>query len=266
MPAVTVSQADRDQFDRVGAVVVRGLVDGADLEHLSRVADALRTEVGDQGGGSCFDTRVWQRSAVVREFVRDSAVAPTAAAFIGADEIRLYEDLFIYRDAGTEVPTPWHQDEVQWPLTGTQMCSVWLSTQGASPETGALRFVAGSHRGPTYTPRMPAGREELAESFEGGDVPDVDAHPDQFPVVTFVVKPGDALVFHPKLLHGAFGSSSDHPRRTFSFRCMGSDVRWKRKRCVFLDFLRELPLNDGDPLRTSISRSCGHASSAMSLK
>jgi ectoine hydroxylase-related dioxygenase (phytanoyl-CoA dioxygenase family) len=175
-------------------------------------------------------------------------VARTAAAFLDADAIRLYEDLFIYRDAGTETPTEWHQDEVQWPLTGKQMCSVWLTTEQTAPETGALRFVAGSHRGPTYTPRMPPGREAFAEIFEGGDIPDVDTDPKRFPVVSFEVQPGDALVFHPKLLHGAFGSSSDRPRRTFSFRCMGPDVRWKHKRCVYLDFLRELPLQDGDPL------------------
>jgi hypothetical protein len=47
-------------------------------------------------------------------------------------------------------------------------------------------------------------------------------------------------------VHSAYGSAPAHPRRTFSVRFLGDDVRWLPKKSVFHDWLKQIPLSEGD--------------------
>jgi ectoine hydroxylase-related dioxygenase (phytanoyl-CoA dioxygenase family) len=191
-------------------------------------------------------------TAARRRFISAPPLAAAAAAVIAATKVNLYEDLLIYKAAGTSGPTPWHQDEPQWPVTGTQMASIWLCLEAVTPETGALRFVAGSHRGPLSEPYAPAAQRAGVEAdrayFTGGRLPDIDSAPERFPVISFATEPGDVIAFHPRIVHGAYGNATDRPRRTFSIRFLGDDVRWQSKASVVLPWLAEIGLGNGETI------------------
>jgi hypothetical protein len=74
-------------------------------------------------------------------------------------------------------------------------------------------------------------------------------NPQQFGVASFDAMPGDVVFFHPRALHAALGSAPTHPRRTFSVRFLGDDVRWLPKRSVFHDWLKDIPLHKGEAMR-----------------
>jgi ectoine hydroxylase-related dioxygenase (phytanoyl-CoA dioxygenase family) len=59
-------------------------------------------------------------------------------------------------------------------------------------------------------------------------------------------EPGDVVVFHPRVLHTAYGSAADRPRRTFTLRFMGDDVRWRPRRSMFHPWMRECGLQKHD--------------------
>jgi ectoine hydroxylase-related dioxygenase (phytanoyl-CoA dioxygenase family) len=101
---------------------------------------------------------------------------------------------------------------------------------------------------PYAPPERAADYEADASFFEGGPLPDVDADPQRFPVRAFDVNPGDVLFFHPRALHAAFGSAPAYPRRTFSIRFLGDDVRWQPKKSVFYESLGKVTLREGDPV------------------
>lgn len=130
------------------------------------------------------------------------------------------------------------------------MCSAWLCLDPVTGDTGSLRFATGTHRGPMYRPFAPAERQADVDAdmifFDGGELPDVDASAERFKVMHFDTQPGDVVIFHPRCLHAAFGSAPDRPRRTFSFRFIGDDVRWQPKRSVFHSWLKDIPLQAGD--------------------
>lgn len=254
-----------EAFQQQGATVVRGLVSPYWIEELRSVyaelaetAYDLTDYYGEQEPvaapprSSLLKDDNWMHHATIRRFLFESPIAEAAARVMRSHTARIYEDLLIARAAGTDLSTPWHQDEPQWPVSGRQLSSVWLSLETATRDTGALRFVAGSHRGPLYIPYVPEAQRHLLEPdmpcFTGGPVPDVDAEPDRFPVVCFDTEPGDAIIFHPRALHGAFGSDPRRPRRTFSIRFLGDDVRWLPKSSVFLDWLKDISLREGDPI------------------
>lgn len=266
-PPLSLDQVE--EFNRNGAILVRGTLDVEWVDTLSRGFDALAVTAHDLGdyysdidetahaspkghGISLSRGENWRDSREMHDYIFNSPIGALAATLLQSQEVRFFEDLLIYRSAGAARPTPWHQDSPQNPLVGQQQCSIWLSLDRTTPETGGLRFIAGTHRGPNYIPYVPADQRALVERdmrfFEGGPLPDFDSDPGRFKVISFDANPGDVVIFHPTVVHGAFGSAVGHPRRTLSVRFVGDDVRWQPKASVFHDWLRALELAEGAPL------------------
>ena len=256
------------EFERDGAVCVRGLIDESWLRQLAEAFEELKRQgrdlsayYGDADSGKpaagrgqtivCDDC--WRLSGPFLRFIRESPLAPWAAAILASERIRLYEDLLIFKSAGAEQPTPWHQDEPQWPLVGRQMASAWFCLDPVTSDTGALRFALGTHRGPLYRPVVPPERAADvaadAHHFDGGQLPVVDSPGSGFRIRLFDAEPSDVVFFHPRLLHAALGSAPTYARRTFSVRMVGDDVRWCSKRSVFHDWLKAIALADGAPIQ-----------------
>ena len=57
------------------------------------------------------------------------------------------------------------------------------------------------------------------------ELPDIDANPDQFPIVGWDMAPGDVICFHMLTLHAAGGVEPGCRRRVFSVRYLGDDIR-----------------------------------------
>jgi ectoine hydroxylase-related dioxygenase (phytanoyl-CoA dioxygenase family) len=254
-------------LERDGAVLVKGLLDSGWRHELVGLFDTLVAQGQDlsdyygeedskQRGAGKGRTVVcecsWRREPKFLEFLQQSPLAQAAAELMQSPTIALYEDLLIFKSAGAEQPTPWHQDEPQWPVSGRQMVSAWFCLDPVTPATGALKFAAGTHRGPMYRPFAPPDRAaDLAADdrfFEGGPLPDVDGANGRFAIRSYEVQPGDVLFFHPRVLHAALGSAPTHARRTFSIRFLGGDVRWLPKQSVFHDWLKQVELRKGDPV------------------
>lgn len=260
-----VDSASIATFQRVGAVALRGLVNLDWLRELKGAFDEMIRGATDLSGyyentapgkvgalQTVVREEVWIANETIRRFTFDSPIGRAAAHLMRSSTSWLYEDLLIFKERATNQPTPWHQDAAQWPMEGRQICSSWLSIDRVTRETGALRFVAGSHNGPLYRPYVPAERQadlqRDAHLFEG-ELPDVDAEPQRFEIVSYDTEPGDVVFFHPRTVHAAFGSASTHPRRTLSTRFMGDDMRWKRKHTVFFPWIAAVDLQDGDLIR-----------------
>ena len=146
-------------FARDGAVCVRGLVGPALLQrvtegveaNLARPRDLAQTaSAGDDPGRFVEDFCNWQRFPAYLELAR--ATATTAQALMGSQSVRLYHDHLLVKEAGTRQPTPWHQDQPYYNVSGRQNVSFWIPVDPV-PLDSTLRFVAGSHAGTWYMPR-----------------------------------------------------------------------------------------------------------------
>ena len=51
------------------------------------------------------------------------------------------------KEPGTRLETRFHTDAAYFHVTGDQVCTIWVPLDAATPESGALHFVRGSHRG-----------------------------------------------------------------------------------------------------------------------
>lgn len=221
-------------FQRDGAVVLRGvlsvdqvalLTQGIEhnLQHLSALAQVASN--GDDPGRFVEDFCTWQSNPAYEQIMRESALPAAAKALMQSERVRIYHDHLLVKEPGTRQPTPWHQDQPYYNVSGRQNVSFWIPVDPVSQES-TLRFVAGSHAGTWYMPRT--FRDNQAKWFPDGtlaELPAIDAEPDRYQQLAWTLQPGDAVAFHMLTLHASGGVSPTNRRRVFSVRYLGDDAR-----------------------------------------
>jgi ectoine hydroxylase-related dioxygenase (phytanoyl-CoA dioxygenase family) len=214
-----------------GVVVVRALLSAAELELLR---EGIEANLAAPSAGSLVasrdadpgrfleDFRNWGRIGAYRRLIEESQAGALAGLLMGARRVRLHHDHLLVKEAGTYQPTPWHQDQPYYNIDGDQTCSLWIPAD-AVPLAASLKFVAGSHRGPWLMPRTFMSNE--ARWFPPGtlaELPDVDAHPEAYEILSWALEPGDAIAFNMLTLHASGGA--EMRRRALSLRFFGDDV------------------------------------------
>lgn len=230
-----------EDFQRDGAVCLRQLFDARELDVLRAGIDANlaapspRAKVAsgpDDPGKFIEDFCNWRENSDYRRFILETQLAATAGRLMQSATARLYHDHMLTKEPGTRQPTPWHQDQPYYNVEGRQNISFWIPVDPVS-RASTLEFVAGSHRGPWLMPR--SFMDSQARWFPEGslaDLPDIESHRSEFPIVGWALEPGDAVAFHMLTLHAARGVDGTRRRRVFSVRFVGDDAthaprRWQ---------------------------------------
>jgi ectoine hydroxylase-related dioxygenase (phytanoyl-CoA dioxygenase family) len=224
----------RPEFDRDGAVCVRGAFSRAWLDTLAEgVAENMAhpgpmakeyTAPGNPGrffGDYCN----WRRIPQYRDFLLHSPAAKIAGTLMGSSKANLFHEHVLIKEPGTGERTPWHHDQPYWTVDGTQVCSLWMSLDPV-PRASSVEYVAGSHRwGVWYTPkRFSDANDHPAPGFI--PVPDIDAERDLYTFLGWDLEPGDCILFHALTLHGAPGNTQPTRRRAVASRWTGDDARF----------------------------------------
>lgn len=159
-----------------------------------------------------------------RRVLHETPVARLVADLFGDDRVWfMYEQVFL-KEGGETRRTPWHQDLSYLSVDGSQLAVMWL-TFDEVPAADSLEFVRGSHRGTLYNTSAFVAGDETAPIFEGlPRLPDVEADRSAFDIVSWAVRPGDAVVFHPAMLHGGAPTHPGTRRRTLTLRFFGPDA------------------------------------------
>ena len=225
-------------YARDGAVVLHGVLSAAEvktleagiehnLAHPSRLK--LVASEPDDPGQFVEDFCTWQDNPFYRDVLMHSALPQVAADLMHSRSARLYHDHLLVKEPGTRQPTPWHQDQPYYNVSGRQNVSFWIPVDPV-PLESTLRLVAGSHAGTWYMPRT--FRDQQAKWFPPGslaEMPDIDANTGegagQFKSLAWALQPGDAVAFHMLSLHASSGTGPQGRRRVFSARYVGDDAR-----------------------------------------
>jgi ectoine hydroxylase-related dioxygenase (phytanoyl-CoA dioxygenase family) len=229
--------ADVAAYRRDGVVCLRGVfaeiwreIAARGLErNLRDRGHRAQLYAGGNGKPRFFqDSCSWWRIPEFLDYCFNSPAAAIAGALMGARRVNLFFDNVMLKDPGANAPTPWHQDVPYWPVTGDQVCSVWMPLDPITSEN-RLEFVRGSHSwGRNFTPmdfHQPGKAKDIRRpDFE--PIPDFNALRDRFEFVSFDMEPGDCLVFHGAAVHGAPGNMTSRPRRAMISRWTGDDARY----------------------------------------
>ena len=256
-PLRPVTDEEVETFWRDGVVCLRSilpveLVDsmaqpieealvGSEMADLSEMADALEKGAGAArivddavvaGGGPRGRFRAgtdhWLVQGEFRDFALRSPLPEIVAALLRSDEVRLYEDSVLVKEPGTQEKTGFHQDMAYFHLEGELVCTTWVPLDVVTQETGAVRFVAGSHRDDTkYRPNMFVS-EMAIPGTDGAEVPDYDTMVGRARIISFDTAPGDVTIHHARTIHAASGNASrTRRRRAISVRYTGDGTRFR---------------------------------------
>lgn len=237
-----VTRDDIQRFREDGAVCLRNAISQKWIASLMRGVEANLVEsphsphFRDLGGDATAFTDMWRWSAITdyAEAAHHSEAGSIAGALLGASEVNFIEEQMFHKKPGSKVATPWHHDLPYYPLTG-RMCVVWIPV---TPHSAAdcLKIVRGSQRiGRQFVPtdfrtraswgdekNLPPGTEILR------DVASLER--EGYEIISWDMKPGDALVFDALTVHGNTGNSSNHVTARVALRFCAEDVRYAPKK------------------------------------
>ena len=213
-----IDQETRQAYARDGAVVVRQAFDAEHVRWATEAIDANLAALSPRAKRASADDDApfiedfcnWQRLPAMERFIRNSPAAQIAAELSHSDQIRLY------------------QDQPYYNVDGRQNASMWFPVDPV-PKESSLQIVAGSHSGPWYMPRtfldaqakwFPEGSLADLPDFEG----DIERDADSWRILSWELKPGDAVFFNMLSVHGAAGVAGPGRRRVLSVRFLGDDM------------------------------------------
>ncbi len=197
-----------------GFVVARGFFSTEAIDLLRRAAKEDRAL--DQhafsrsdGEGGAVRLTLWNHpgDSIYGMFARCESMVRSAEALLGG-EVYHYHSKMIMKDARVGGAWAWHQDYGYWYQNGVLfpwLTSVFIAVDRATKENGCLQVIPRSHE----LGRISHG---LTGEQAGADPERVAAVLERLPLQHVEMEPGDALFFHPNLLHRSDQNTSEHPR------------------------------------------------------
>ena len=251
-----VADGDIATFAQDGVVFLPGLF-ASWVEPISRGIETLmgspspleRSYQPLDGSARFFqDLCNWQRIEEFREFVENSSAGAVAAKLMQSKTGRFFHDHVLVKEPGTSIATPWHQDQPYYCAEGRQSVSFWVPLD-IVPKATSLQCVAGSHLwGKDHKPKRFDGTD-LYEGDRSEDMPDIENNRDDYRIMNWDMKPGDAVAFNFRTVHGAAANTGQGVRRrAFSARWVGDDATFADRGGKGSPPFKHLTLQNGDPL------------------
>lgn len=104
---------------------------------------------------------------------------------------------------------PWHQDEAYWdPAFDYESAAFWTPLDPATVESGAMKLIPGSHKGPILRCGFPDNDPSRTTMLIKEDFDTSTAVPWPIPI-------GGVSIHHSKTLHASGPNLTDNPRRAF---------------------------------------------------
>ena len=154
MPSI-LTPAQRDEFERDGYVIVRGLFDGEEIALLREAIErdpAIRSHFYDRFDAAGKSTRMalWNHpgDGVYGLAARSARIVDTMADLLGG-EVYHYHSKLTAKEPREGGAWEWHQDYGYWYNNGNLfplMASVQIALDRCERANGCLQVIPGSHR------------------------------------------------------------------------------------------------------------------------
>lgn len=245
-----ITSEEVDTYHRDGVVFLEGIFNSEWIATLQKGLDRncenpthrARTWDRDSEGRTMFwDSQAWQGIKEYQDFVFNSPAAELAGKLLKAQEINFFFDAVFVRSPGTQFATPWHQDEPYWSIEGYDTCTIWMPLVPVKKKN-SLAYVPGSHLNNqvfdqyNFGDLNPDAKTDVDQvNFSGiaeESIPDIDADPEKYGVVSWDMQPGDCVAFNSRILHGGSGRlDKDTDLKVFTSKWLGDDARIKFREC-----------------------------------
>lgn len=160
---------------------------------------------------------LWRHDEEVKKFVLAKRMAKVAADLLGVDNVRLYHDQALFKEAGGG-PTPWHQDQYYWPIDTKNTVTMWMPLVDINIEMGMLTFASKSqNKGRIFNHEISDDSEKLFAQYIADNGFDV--------IRAEEMKAGDATWHYGFTIHNAPGNLSQKRREVMTIIYMADGAK-----------------------------------------
>jgi ectoine hydroxylase-related dioxygenase (phytanoyl-CoA dioxygenase family) len=151
---------------------------------------------------------------------RAKSVLDVVQSVLGADLLVWSCELFI-KEPGTPKIVSWHQDLTYWGLGETdEQLTAWIALSPATPESGCMRFVAGSHHQALVPHRNTFHRDNLLSRGQ-----EIAVDVDETKATEIALQPGQMSLHHGRMFHASGPNLSSDRRIGAAIRYITPRVR-----------------------------------------
>jgi len=169
------------------------------------------------------------------ELVRRPTILDAVEDLVGPD-ILCWTTNFFIKEANNPAFVSWHQDATYWGLDPDDVVTAWVALSDAPIESGAMKFLPGSHRGRQLTHVDTFHPDNLLSRGQ-----EIAVEVDEREGVFVPLRAGEMSLHHVKLVHGS------EPNRTGDRR-IGLAIRY------IPPYVRQIKVRDSAMLVRGVDR------------
>ncbi len=158
-------------------------------------------------------------SRLAARLVRHPAILDACEDVLGPD-LMLFDSGFVNKEPGDGKLFSWHQDLTYWGLDPAEAVSVWLALSPATEASGAMKMVAGSHRGGLVPHHETHAADNILSRGQTISIPI-----DERAVVQTVLAPGEMSLHDGWTFHSSGPNVSSDRRIGFGINVIRPHVR-----------------------------------------
>jgi phytanoyl-CoA hydroxylase len=243
-----LTQEQRDQYERDGYILVKGLVDKERLakykqrfieiasgkipkpDSMIMMRDVSLGKSREMGEDKITKLQDFQDDDVLFSYCDDPNILKYIQAFTGPD-IKAVHTMLINKppNVGASGRHPLHQDLHYFPFRSEdRIACAWTAMERIDRENGCLVVLPGTHKGELLSHGYPEWENDGGVNAMYHGIKDVRSFTGER--IYCVMEPGDTLLFHPLLIHGSGANKSKGYRKAISCHyasshCQYIDVR-----------------------------------------
>lgn len=216
--AYDVTEEQISGFQKDGHILLRNVASAEEVAaYRTTITDAVERlntekrplhERDTYGKAFLQISNLWEKDPLAARFTLAQRFAKIAAELLGVDGVRIYHDQALFKEPGGG-HTPWHQDQIYWPVDTDNTITLWMPLVPLTNEVGSMTFASGSHK-QGYVSKLVISDEShktLAQYIEGKGLPLVHYG---------AMAPGDATFHYGWTLHSAPGNPTDQMREVMT--------------------------------------------------
>lgn len=213
-----------------GVVLVKNFLTEEELDLVKKAIQysndnpsPFSSKIGNNERPFFHDYWTYKKNNFVKKLLSKKKIIEKIKTVTGNKSISFFHDHILVKNPGSP-STPWHHDRPYYFIDGPNNFSIWITPDYINEEN-SLAFCKGSHKSKnTYVPvdfnneKMLTKDSNLKILTE--EMVEIESKKG---ILSFRMKPGDAIFFHNRTLHRSLPSSSNNTRSALSLRMIGDD-------------------------------------------
>ncbi len=217
MPKI-LTQTQVERYHRDGAVAPVLLMYADEIGWYRKKFEELETAIGGEAQAR-YRIKAHLPFPWLTELTRHPRLVEAVSELVG-DDVICWGSAFFTKKPRDPRFVSWHQDSTYYGLEPPDSLTCWIAFTGSRKQTGCMRIVPGSHRGPAILPHVETWDKNNLLA-RGQTIESVD----ESNLVYLEVDAGEFSIHHNKTIHSSQPNLSDTPRVGFAVHYAAAHVK-----------------------------------------